>query len=531
MSPITRSKTSSIRWGHPDFPTFQDLEKAYKIAYPRIQQDAMELLEMKLDEQDIRNFYNPTSPEYWFINNTEALEEVVYYKMKKRLILRNKEQLIAAGVDLSEYSDTESEFGGEFPSNLEEFFGEGSNFSEDQVESIFSSISSSRTPPTSLSPFRSSQESKFRFTSTLMKKDESNTTAVLDGYDGNNLITNRSRNIREVAMVHHSHHHGRAQFVNNVLSSINCQFPMHWITNLTTKNIVFYLFCFLCSISMIGYLFGFITNNSPEYILTQRQKNLIKGKLQGTVKAQVQEFIDQEISRVSKGLMENTDEDNDFIGFVRTQLSEVFQEQLEKFMDVGSGADFALYTGGARIIHKLTSKNYELRPNKPYQKLLRLGGFVNNVKSKNPEIVISPNVNVGECWCFNGTNGQITIKLSRSIIFTHIIYHHISRDVSIDPILSAPKEFELWGLPTSISKTGDNENSLEIFKKDYKVFLGKFQYDINGLPKQKFILPDSIAKSQSNKRISAIMMKVLNNHENPQFTCLYRLQVHGAMPH
>ncbi|CAG8511842.1 3261_t:CDS:2 [Funneliformis mosseae] len=461
MSPITRSKTSSIRWGHPDFPTFQDLEKAYKIAYPRIQQDAMELLEMKLDEQDIRNFYNPTSPEYWFINNTEALEEVVYYKMKKRLILRNKEQLIAAGVDLSEYSDTESEFGGEFPSNLEGFFGEGGNFSEDQ--------------------------------------DESNTTAVLDGYDGNNLITNRSRNIREVAMVHHSHHHGRAQFVNNVLSSINCQFPMHWITNLTTKNI--------------------------------RQKNLIKGKLQVTVKAQVQEFIDQEISRVSKGLMENTDEDNDFIGFVRTQLSEVFQEQLEKFMDVGSGADFALYTGGARIIHKLTSKNYELRPNKPYQKLLRLGGFVNNVKSKNPEIVISPNVNVGECWCFNGTNGQITIKLSRSIIFTHIIYHHISRDVSIDPILSAPKEFELWGLPTSISKTGDNENSLEIFKKDYKVFLGKFQYDINGLPKQKFILPDSIAKSQSNKRISAIMMKVLNNHENPQFTCLYRLQVHGAMPH
>ncbi|CAI2175497.1 1346_t:CDS:2 [Funneliformis geosporum] len=506
MSPITRSKTSTIRWRHPDFPTFQDLEAAYKIAYPKIQEYAKELLEMKLEEEDIRqNFYNPTSPEYWFINNTEALEEVVYYKMKKRLILRYKEQLIAAGVDLSEYSDTESEFGGEVPPTLEEYIEEGGNISEDQVEPIFSSISS-RTPPTSLSSFQSSHVTNFRFTSTLMKKDESNTTSVLDGYDGSNIITNRNRNIREVAMVHHSHHHGRAQFVNNILRSINCHFPMHWITNLTTQKL--------------------------EYILSQRQKNLLKGQLQVAVKAQVKEFIDQEISRASKGLMQNTEEDNDFIGFVRTQLNEVFQEQLEKFMDIGSGADFALITGGARIIHKLTSKNYELRSIKPYQKLLRLGGFSNNViKSKIPETVISPNINVGECWCFNGTSGQITIKLSRSIIFTHIIYHHISRDVSIDPILSAPKEFELWGLPTSISTTGENENSLEIFKNDYNVFLGKYQYDINGLPKQKFILPDSIAKSQSNKRISAVMMKVLNNHENPQFTCLYRLQIHGVMPH
>ncbi|CAG8644234.1 15450_t:CDS:2 [Rhizophagus irregularis] len=380
MSPITRSKTSLIRWRYPDFPTFQDLEEAYKIAYPKIQYDAKQLLEMMIDEQDIRkNFYNPTSPEYWFINNKEALEEVVYYKMKKRLIIRYKTQLIEKGVDLSEYSDTESEFGGELPPTLEE----------------------------------------------LLYKEED--------------------------------------------------------------------------------------------INTQRQKNLIKGKLHGTVKAQVQEFIDQEISRVSKGLIENTDEDNDFIGFVRTQLNEVFQEQLEVFMD-GSSADFALYTGGGRIIHQLTSRNYELWPSKSYQKLL--SRFTNSIiKSKNPETVISPNVNVGDCWCFNGTKGQIAIKLSRSIVLTHVTYQHISREVSIDPILSAPYEFELWGLPTSTSAStggggGDSgkgeveleeKNSLGIFKNDFKFFLGSYQYDINGSPTQTFTLPDSIAKS--NKRINAIMMR------------------------
>ncbi|PKK73864.1 hypothetical protein RhiirC2_656949 [Rhizophagus irregularis] len=183
----------------------------------------------------------------------------------------------------------------------------------------------------------------------------------------------------------------------------------------------------------------------------------------------------------------------------------------------GSSADFALYTGGGRIIHQLTSRNYELWPSKSYQKLL--SRFTNSIiKSKNPETVISPNVNVGDCWCFNGTKGQIAIKLSRSIVLTHVTYQHISREVSIDPILSAPYEFELW----------EEKNSLGIFKNDFKFFLGSYQYDINGSPTQTFTLPDSIAKS--NKRISAIMMRVKSNHENPPFTCLYRLQVHGVMP-
>ncbi|PKC12671.1 hypothetical protein RhiirA5_462802 [Rhizophagus irregularis] len=174
----------------------------------------------------------------------------------------------------------------------------------------------------------------------------------------------------------------------------------------------------------------------------------------------------------------------------------------------GSSADFALYTGGGRIIHQLTSRNYELWPSKSYQKLL--SRFTNSIiKSKNPETVISPNVNVGDCWCFNGTKGQIAIKLSRSIVLTHVTYQHISREVSIDPILSAPYEFELWGLPTSTSaSTGGGGGDS-----------GKGE---------TFTLPDSIAKS--NKRINAIMMRVKSNHENPPFTCLYRLQVHGVMP-
>ncbi|RIB22282.1 UNC-like C-terminal-domain-containing protein [Gigaspora rosea] len=167
----------------------------------------------------------------------------------------------------------------------------------------------------------------------------------------------------------------------------------------------------------------------------------------------------------------------------------------------GTSPDYALYTGGARIIPHLTTRDYEAWPSKSYQVLWGLLTRKNVVKSNKASIVITPSVNVGECWCFNGTQGQIAIRLSRSIFVTHITYHHIGRQVSIDPISSAPKDFELWGV---IDDYYDDDDD----------------YDDNNY----------YDHSNSDFRIRSIMMKVNSNHENPQFTCLYRLQVHGVNP-
>src|SRR5438094_234423 len=109
MSPITRSKTSPIRYLYPDFPNHLNLELAYNKALPRLQQDAKQMLEMVLDEHEVRvHFYNPSaSPEYWLVNNNEALEEVVYYKMKTRLVMRYKQQFMNKGIDVSKYEEIE----------------------------------------------------------------------------------------------------------------------------------------------------------------------------------------------------------------------------------------------------------------------------------------------------------------------------------------------------------------------------------------------------------------------------------------
>ena len=91
------------------------------------------------------------------------------------------------------------------------------------------------------------------------------------------------------------------------------------------------------------------------------------------------------------------EKDGRLLGYVRTQLNEVLQEQLEKLME-GTSADYALYTGGADIIPKLTSRTYEIWPSKSYQRLWGKLTHRNVITSKKPETVLSPNVNVGECW-------------------------------------------------------------------------------------------------------------------------------------
>ncbi|CAG8816133.1 22173_t:CDS:2, partial [Dentiscutata erythropus] len=109
------------------------------------------------------------------------------------------------------------------------------------------------------------------------------------------------------------------------------------------------------------------------------------GKLDEELKFQVKEFIEHEMSRIAS------------VRLVRKQLNEVLHEQLSKMMD-GISTDYALYSGGGRIIPHLTSRAYEEWPSKGYQKLWGMLTQRNVIKSNKPEMIITPNVNVGECW-------------------------------------------------------------------------------------------------------------------------------------
>ncbi|CAH1757999.1 7345_t:CDS:2 [Entrophospora sp. SA101] len=301
MSPITRSKTSPRRWLYPVFPTLAELDDAFLLAVLRIQKDAQKLLGAELTALEIRQkLYNSQSQEFWLVNNFDALHEVMYYKMKKNLFTNYKDQLTAAGIEVTK-----------------------------------------------------------KFT---------------------------------------TGHHQHKGSLNNV-------------------------------------------------------------QLRDKVKERVIKYAEQEISKRTHNLANNNNKPNDLIGLVRTQISEELEDKLTKIVH-GSSTDYALFTSGAQIISQLTSRVYEEWPRKMHQKLWGYLTHQNIIKSREPDVVLKPNTNVGECWCFNGTKGQIAIKLSRNIVFTQLALYHIGRNVSIDPISSVPKDFELWGLPS------DNEEDVKRKKEN-----------------------------------------------------------------
>ncbi|PKK78440.1 UNC-like C-terminal-domain-containing protein, partial [Rhizophagus diaphanus] len=162
-------------------------------------------------------------------------------------------------------------------------------------------------------------------------------------------------------------------------------------------------------------------------------------------------------------------------------------------------ADFALSTGGAKIISPLTSPTYEQWPTQWYKMAFaKLTGH-GITRGKPPVTALQPDVHVGQCWPFAGQKGQLAVLLSRQIYVTAVTYDHVSKTIAMGTT-SAPKEFEIWGF-------ADDEQDKDNFDNEHS----EHTNTVNRL----------------NKPVKAIIMKVINNWDNPLYTCLYRFRVHG----
>ncbi|CAG8527229.1 13077_t:CDS:1 [Cetraspora pellucida] len=257
---------------------------------------------------------------------------------------------------------------------------------------------------------------------------------------------------------------------------------------------------------------------------------------------------------------------------IRKEARKVVSEELLVFsQDKLNRPDFALYSGGAKVISRFTSKTYELWPDKWYQRMFAQFSGQGILRGKPPVTAISPDTHVGQCWPFPGQEGQLAILLNRRVRVTAVTYDHVSKDVAVD-VLSAPKDFEVWGIidegtdgrteqpdnngyetnfigneescgsredgelnvpikarPKALDPDPSTENftsgELKLGSSPLHYFLGKYTYDINGLPVQTFEVSEQILKS--NKPVRAIIMRVRSNWGKPSYTCLYRFRVHG----
>ncbi|NXI61113.1 SUN3 protein, partial [Anseranas semipalmata] len=130
-----------------------------------------------------------------------------------------------------------------------------------------------------------------------------------------------------------------------------------------------------------------------------------------------------------------------------------------------------------------------------------------------------PDNHVGNCWSFPGSQGQIFIKSSLAIIPRAVtIYHGISgRRYNRDSISSAPKDVAIyvsdfsraWGPPCDLKTYALTE-----------LVMGQIMFEKH---RSSFI-------SLQNKHsgfINYVRLQVLSNWGNPEYTCVYRIRLHG----
>ncbi|CAL8071730.1 unnamed protein product [Orchesella dallaii] len=169
--------------------------------------------------------------------------------------------------------------------------------------------------------------------------------------------------------------------------------------------------------------------------------------------------------------------------------------------------DLALESAGGSILSTRCTKSSELR-----NSVISYWGFRLWSPPNTPRTIIQPGVAPGECWAFEGSVGDVVIKLAVSSVVTGFTLEHIPKSISrYGHIDSAPKNFQVLGLM--------HEHDVEEVH-DY----GSFTYQDNDEPLQYFAV-----SNMTSKAYPIVELKVLSNHGNMQHTCIYRFRVHGAV--
>lgn len=166
--------------------------------------------------------------------------------------------------------------------------------------------------------------------------------------------------------------------------------------------------------------------------------------------------------------------------------------------------DYALESGGGSILSTRCSETYETRT-----ALMSLFGLPLWYFSQSPRVVIQPDVHPGNCWAFRGSSGYLLIRLSMKIRPSAFSLEHIPKALSPTGLISsAPRQFTVYGLDDESQEGG--------------TLLGSYTYEEDGDALQTYPVDE-----ENDKAFQIIEVRVLSNWGHQEYTCLYRVRVHG----
>ncbi len=171
--------------------------------------------------------------------------------------------------------------------------------------------------------------------------------------------------------------------------------------------------------------------------------------------------------------------------------------------------DFALESAGGTIASIRCTEPYDVT-----QAVYHVMGIPVWWERQKPTTILQPGSSPGQCWAFKGSKGQVVVRLSNEIAVNGVTLEHIPRSLSPDgSVSSAPKQFEVLGL-----RHLDDPDP---------VVLGNLTYNandsnLNHVQTFSLVNPERVA-------FDLVELKVLSNHGNSQYTCIYRFRVHGEL--
>ncbi|KAH0515678.1 Sperm-associated antigen 4 protein [Microtus ochrogaster] len=179
----------------------------------------------------------------------------------------------------------------------------------------------------------------------------------------------------------------------------------------------------------------------------------------------------------------------------------VFQRLNEDFV---LKPDYALSSVGASIDLEKTSSDYKDTNTAYFWNRLSFWSY-----ARPPSVILEPDVFPGNCWAFEGDQGQVVIRLPGHVQLSDITLQHPPPTVAhTGGASSAPRDFAVFGLQA------DDET---------EVFLGKFTFDVQKSEIQTFHL-----QNDPPSAFPKVKIQIRSNWGHPLFTCLYRVRAHGV---
>jgi len=186
---------------------------------------------------------------------------------------------------------------------------------------------------------------------------------------------------------------------------------------------------------------------------------------------------------------------------MRDFISQQVDRQLAVYhADRTNKVDFALAVGGGAVLASSPSVTIK-------EKSWLFGEW--ETVARLPENMLSPDMNLGQCWAMEGSSGWALLKLSRLVHVESVSLEHISNGLT--PVSqSTPKVVKFYGLERE-PKPDETLPGL---------FLASVDYNREGARIQESVV------APSQQTFQFLNMTVESNH-GASYTCIYRVRVHG----